>query len=85
MNNIDRLTVKYHGEIVGVISLTPDDKRLAFEYDPRWLAEGFSISPLELPLKTGLFLAKPTPYMVTSASLRTVFPMATVAISFTRL
>ena len=60
MNNIDRLTVKYHGEIVGVISLTPDDKCLAFEYDPRWLAEGFSISPLELPLKTGLFLAKPT-------------------------
>ncbi|MBQ0020679.1 MAG: type II toxin-antitoxin system HipA family toxin [Bacteroidales bacterium] len=61
MNSIDRLTVKYHGEIVGIISLTPDDKRLAFEYDPRWLAEGFSISPLELPLKTGLFLAKPTP------------------------
>ena len=61
MNKIDRLTVKYHGEIVGVISLTPDDKRLAFEYDPRWLAEGFSISPLELPLKAGLFLAKPTP------------------------
>ena len=60
MNNIERLTVKYHGEIVGVISLTPDDKCLAFEYDPRWLAEGFSISPLELPLKTGLFLAKPT-------------------------
>lgn len=61
MNEIDRLTVKYHSEIVGVISLTPDDKRLAFEYDPRWLAEGFSISPLELPLKTGLFLAKATP------------------------
>ena len=61
MNSIDRLTVKYHGEVVGVISLTPDDKRLAFEYDPRWLAEGFCISPLELPLKTGLFLAKPTP------------------------
>ena len=61
MNKIDRLTVKYHSEIVGVISLTPDDKRLAFEYDPRWLAEGFSISPLELPQKTGLFLAKATP------------------------
>lgn len=61
MKQIDRLTVKYHGEVVGVISLTPDDKRLAFEYDPRWLAEGFSISPLELPLKAGLFLAKPTP------------------------
>lgn len=61
MTKIDRLTVKYHGQVVGVISLTPDDKRLAFEYDAHWLAEGFSISPLELPLKPGLFLAKPTP------------------------
>jgi len=60
MNKVDRLTVKYHGKVVGVTSLTPDDRRLAFEYDPRWLAEGFSISPLELPLKAGLFLAKPT-------------------------
>ncbi len=61
MKKIDQLTVKYHNETVGVISLTPDDKRLAFEYNPRWLAEGFSISPLELPLKPGLFLANPTP------------------------
>lgn len=61
MKKIDRLTVKYHNETVGVISLTPDDKRLAFEYNPRWLTEGFSISPLELPLKPGLFLANPTP------------------------
>lgn len=61
MNKIDKLTVKYHDKIVGTISLTPDDKRLAFEYNPRWLAEGFSISPLELPLNNGLFLAKPTP------------------------
>lgn len=62
MKRIDRLTVKYHDDIVGVISLTPDNRRLAFEYDPRWIAEGFSISPLELPLKGGLFLAKPTPF-----------------------
>ena len=45
MKKIDRLTVKYHNDVVGVISLTPDDKRLAFEYDSLWLAEGFSISP----------------------------------------
>lgn len=61
MRKIDRLTVKYHGRIVGLISLTPDDKRLAFEYDPSWISEGFSISPLELPLRPGLFLANPTP------------------------
>ena len=61
MKKIERLTVKYHNDVVGVISLTPNDKRLAFEYDSHWIAEGFSISPLELPLKAGLFLAKPTP------------------------
>ena len=61
MTKMDKLTVKYHEEVVGVISLTPDNKRLAFEYAPHWIADGFSISPLELPLKSGLFLAKPTP------------------------
>mgnify|MGYP004443640835 FL=1 len=62
MKKIDRLTVKYHDDVVGTIALTPDNKRLAFEYSPQWIAEGFSISPLELPLKGGLFLAKPTPF-----------------------
>lgn len=59
---MDRLTVKYHEKVVGMLSLAPDDKCLAFEYDPHWIAEGFSISPLELPLRAGLFLAKPTPF-----------------------
>ena len=59
---IDRLTVKYHQEAVGILSLTPDNKLCAFEYDKAWLANGFSIFPLELPLKPGLFIAKPTPF-----------------------
>lgn len=59
--NIEKLIVRYHDEIVGTISLTPDDKRLAFEYDSHWIASGFSISPLELPLKPNVFLANPTP------------------------
>ena len=29
----DRLTVKYHEEVVGILSLTPDNKLCAFEYD----------------------------------------------------
>ena len=62
MTSIDRLTVKYHNHVVGVLSLTPDDKLCAFEYDKEWLVGGFSISPLELPLQQGLFIAKPQPF-----------------------
>ena len=59
---MDRLTVKYHNRAVGILSLTPDNKLCAFEYDRNWLADGFSISPLELPLRQGLFIAKPQPF-----------------------
>lgn len=62
MKKIDKLTVKYQGQTVGQLSLTPDDRLCAFEYDAGWLAKGFSISPLELPLKPGLFIARPTPF-----------------------
>ena len=62
MIKIDRLTVKYHNKVVGTLSLTPDNKLCAFEYDTTWLVDGFSISPLELPLKQGLFIAKKTPF-----------------------
>ena len=58
----ERLTVSYHDRTVGTLSLTPDDRLCAFEYDSAWLHDGFSISPLELPLKTGLFIAKPQPF-----------------------
>lgn len=44
---IDRLIVKFHGEVVGILSLTPDDKLCAFEYDRAWLTHGFSLSLLE--------------------------------------
>lgn len=58
---IERLTVRYHGEVVGTLSMTPDERLCAFEYDKAWLADGFSVSPLELPLRPGLFIAKPLP------------------------
>ena len=62
MKKIDRLSVKFHDRNVGTMSLTPDNRLCVFEYDHEWLADGFSISPLELPLKPGLFIAKPTPF-----------------------
>ncbi|MDD7456647.1 MAG: type II toxin-antitoxin system HipA family toxin [Bacteroidales bacterium] len=52
------LTVQYHGMNVGILSMSPDNSRCMFEYDKGWIANGFSISPLELPLKTGLQAAR---------------------------
>ena len=62
MKKIEKLKVQFHEQTVGELSLTPDNRLNVFEYDRAWLANGFSISPLELPLKPGLFIAKPQPF-----------------------
>ena len=62
MKTTDKLTVRYRGCNVGTLTLTPDNRLCAFQYDNDWLVDGFSISPLELPLRAGLFLAKPQPF-----------------------
>lgn len=62
MEKVETLWVKYHDESVGTLTLTADKKQCVFEYDAQWLAHGFSISPLELPLKSGLFIAQPHPF-----------------------
>lgn len=54
--------MSYHNERVGELSLSPDNRMCTFEYDKRWLVDGFSISPLELPLKPEIFIAKPHPF-----------------------
>lgn len=55
------LTVKYHGDVVGHLALTPDNL-MAFEYDTDWLKNGFSISPFKLPLEKRVFVAKRDPF-----------------------
>lgn len=55
------LIVKYHGTIVGRLALTPDNL-MAFEYDVGWLQNGFSISPLKLPLEKRVFIANREPF-----------------------
>lgn len=62
MKKIESLQVKFHNRKVGTLTLTADKKCCVFEYDTLWLVEGFSISPLELPLKPGLFIAQPNPF-----------------------
>lgn len=57
MNNYKTLTVSMGGKNVGTLAVSRD-RRVAFEYDNEWLEDGFSISPLSLPLEKGVFLPK---------------------------
>jgi len=57
MKEIRDVTVSYHDKIVGILAETKQG-RVAFQYDKQWLAEGFSISPLSLPLNDSVFLPK---------------------------
>lgn len=62
MKKIEKLRVMFGSKAVGSLSLTPDNRLNVFEYDKSWIADGFSISPFELPLKSGVFIAKPYPF-----------------------
>lgn len=72
MKSVNKLIVIYHSRSVGTLSMTPDNRLCAFQYDREWLANGFSISPLDLPLKPDLFIAKPQPFWETLVFLKTV-------------
>lgn len=54
--------VFWNKRLVGRLALTPDE-RCAFEYEPAFITDGFSISPFFLPLRQELFIAKPTPFL----------------------
>ena len=61
MKDVSAVTVLYHGRKVGTMSVAGRGT-CQFEYDKEWLATGFSISPLQLPLKAGLFTADYFPF-----------------------
>lgn len=58
---VKSLQVFYNEKLVGTLALRPDN-RCAFEYDALWLKNGFSISPLLLPLKAGVFTSEWDPF-----------------------
>ncbi|MCR4793523.1 MAG: type II toxin-antitoxin system HipA family toxin [Lachnospiraceae bacterium] len=49
------LEVLYHGNTVGTLAEMPD-RRIAFQYSEEWIRNGFSISPLSLPLNRNVFV-----------------------------
>ena len=61
IKNVQAVSVVYHGRKVGTLSMG-NRSNCQFEYDKDWLSNGFSISPLQLPLKAGLFTADYQPF-----------------------
>ncbi|MBQ7420517.1 MAG: type II toxin-antitoxin system HipA family toxin [Prevotella sp.] len=61
MQDVSAVSVTYHGRKVGIMSVAGRGT-CQFEYDKEWLQNGFSISPLQLPLKSGLFTADYVPF-----------------------
>ena len=60
MDRIKSLRVYHEERAVGTLALY-QDRLAAFEYDKDWIADGFSISPLSLPLEKKVFLPKIDP------------------------
>ena len=57
MIDIKKINVLLRDEPVGTLQRDPSNGVCVFEYDKGWLANGFSLSPTELPLQSGLFYA----------------------------
>lgn len=49
------LQVLFKGNAVGTLAMT-SGRKVAFEYEDRWIEEGFPISPFSLPLKKQVFI-----------------------------
>lgn len=60
MQSITNAHIQIAGKKVGTLALY--DGVAAFEYSSDWLTQGFSISPLSLPLQTGVFMPKHHPF-----------------------
>lgn len=54
---MNKIVVKYHNVVVGTI-VEHKQGKIYFEYDDNWIKNGFSISPILLPLRKELFEAK---------------------------
>lgn len=57
MNSYRTLKVSIGEKTVGTLAVMANHL-VAFEYDKDWIATGFSISPLSLPLQKGVFIPK---------------------------
>lgn len=61
IKEIDKVTVKYQNRVVGYL-VRNKDKRISFQYDNKWIQNGFSISPLSLKLSNQIYINTKNPY-----------------------
>ena len=67
------------GRKVGELAMAPDNRHCVFQYSREWLADGFSVSPLELPLRQDLSLHRRTHLQAISEYLTTASRTDTAA------
>ena len=51
---VNKIDIYYNGRIIGTLARLKN--KYAFEYNEKWIKNGFSISPFSLPLKQGVFV-----------------------------
>lgn len=61
MKNVSELNVYYRDREVGEL-LYDNNKQIVFSYTKEWLENGFSISPLSLPLEEKIFVSEWEPF-----------------------
>ncbi len=61
MKNVNKVEVFLGSNHVGTIAQV-DRGHTAFQYDATWISEGFSISPISLPLTNKLLIAESEPF-----------------------
>lgn len=57
MVDVKKIQVQYRDLPVGILQMDASRGVCVFEYEKSWLADGFSLSPTELPLQSGLMYA----------------------------
>ena len=55
--DIHKIQVLFRDRLAGTLQMDPASGVCVFEYDKEWLGSGFSLSPTELPLQSGLLFA----------------------------
>ena len=62
MKNTNKVAVFFGNEEVGMIAQPENENRTVFQYSPSWLRNGFSISPISLPLENRVFISEREPF-----------------------